>query len=147
MTLLVAGTPMPLRLMLGVWLVAMAAAGANAQTEPASFAAKQIKLLIGFSPTGYGYDTYGRLLARHLGKYLPGNPAIIPQNRPGAGSLNLANYLYYAAAKDGTEIAMIGRGAAMEPLIGATQTTFDARSFVWLGSRNHARAGVFTRRV
>ena len=47
--------------------------------DPASFAGKQIKLLIGFSPTGYGYDTYGRLLARHLGKYLPGNPLIIPQ--------------------------------------------------------------------
>ena len=53
--------------------------------DPASFAGKQIKLLIGYSPTGYGYDTYGRLLARHLGKYLPGNPLVIPQNRPGAG--------------------------------------------------------------
>ena len=69
-------------------------------TDPVSFAGKQIKLLIGYSPTGYGYDTYGRLLARHLGKYLPGNPLIIPQNRPGAGSLNLANYLYNAAAKE-----------------------------------------------
>ena len=88
--------------------------------DPASFAGKQIKLLIGFSPTGYGYDTYGRLLARHLGKYLPGNPLIIPQNRPGAGSLNLANYLYNAAPKDGTEIAIVGRGIAMEPLIGGT---------------------------
>ena len=95
---------------------------ARAQTEPVSFAGKQIKLMIGYSPTGYGYDTYSRLIARHLGKYLPGHPAIIPQNRPGAGSLNLANYLYYVAAKDGTEIAMIGRGVAMEPLIGATQT-------------------------
>jgi hypothetical protein len=88
---------------------------APAQAEPVSFAGKQIKLMIGYSPTGYGYDTYGRLIARHLGKYLPGNPAIIPQNRPGAGSLNLANYLYHAAAKDGTEIAIVGRGVAMEP--------------------------------
>src|SRR2546430_2383281 len=121
------------------------AAPARAQTEPVSFAGKQIKLMIGYSPTGYGYDTYSRLIARHLGKYLPGNPAIIPQNRPGAGSLNLANYLYYAAAKDGTEIAMIGRGVAMEPLIGATQTKFDARSFVWLGSMNNEVSGFFIR--
>jgi len=121
------------------------AAPARAQTEPVSFAGRQIKLMIGYSPTGYGYDTYSRLIARHLGKYLPGNPAIIPKNRPGAGSLNLANYLYYAAAKDGTEIAMIGRGVAMEPLIGATPTKFDARSFVWLGSMNNEVSGFFIR--
>ena len=110
------------------WLLIFTTA-AHCQTtmDPASFAGKQIKLLIGFSPTGYGYDTYGRLLARHLGKYLPGNPLVIPQNRPGAGSLNLANYLYNAAPKDGTEIAIVGRGVAMEPLIGgaASQGKFE----------------------
>src|SRR5499427_5417296 len=126
-------------------LLVLLAAPAWAQTEPVSFAGKQIKLMIGYSPTGYGYDTYGRLIARHLGKYLPGNPAIIPQNRPGAGSLNLANYLYYAAAKDGTEIAMVGRGVAMEPLIGAAQTKFDSRNFVWLGSMNNEVSGLFIR--
>ncbi len=83
-------------------LLSIFTTAAHCQTtmDPASFAGKQIKLLIGYSPTGYGYDTYGRLLARHLGKYLPGDPLIIPQNRPGAGSLNLANYLYNAAPKD-----------------------------------------------
>src|SRR5262249_9089863 len=69
-------------------LLVLLAALALAQAEPVSFAGKQMKLMIGYSPTGYGYDTYGRLIARHLGKYLPGNPTIIPQNRPGAGSLN-----------------------------------------------------------
>src|ERR1700692_716187 len=96
-------------------------AGATAQTPadvPISFAGKQIRLFIGFSPTGFGYDTYGRLLARHLGNHLPGNPTIVPQNRPGAGSLNLANYLFNAAPRDGTEIAIVGRGVAMEPLLG-----------------------------
>ena len=109
-------------------LIFTTAAHCQTTTDPASFAGKQIKLLIGFSPTGYGYDTYGRLLARHLGKYLPGNPLIIPQNRPGAGSLNLANYLYNAAPKDGSEIAIVGRGVAMEPLIGGTasQGKFDS---------------------
>src|SRR6266702_7816097 len=120
---------------------------AQAQTEPVSFAGKQIKILIGFSPTGFGYDTYGRLLARHMGRYLPGNPTIVPQNRPGAGSLNLANYLYNAAPKDGTEIAIVGRGVAMEPLLGgsASQAKFDSTKFAWLGSMNNEVSGFFIR--
>jgi len=118
-----------------------------AQAQPVSFANKQIKILIGFSPTGYGYDTYGRLLARHIGKYLPGNPMIVPQNRPGAGSLNLANYLYNAAPKDGTEIAIVGRGVAMEPLLGgsSSQAKFDSTKFAWLGSMNNEVSGFFIR--
>jgi tripartite-type tricarboxylate transporter receptor subunit TctC len=130
-------------LLLLAWFIG----SAHAQTEPLSFAGKQIKLLIGYSPTGYGYDTYGRLLARHLGKYLPGNPIIIPQNRPGAGSINLANYLFHAAPKDGSEIGIIGRGVAMEPLIGgsAAQGKFDSTRFVWLGSMNNEVSGLFIR--
>src|SRR3954471_18974828 len=127
-------------------VVASSAAECLAQTE-VSFAGKQIKLLIGFSPTGFGYDTYGRLLARHLSKYLPGNPIIVPQNRPGAGSLNLANYLFNAAPKDGTEIAIVGRGVAMEPLLGgpASQAKFDSTKFAWLGSMNNEVSGFFIR--
>ena len=112
-----------------------------------SFAGKQVRILIGYSPTGFGYDTYGRLLARHLGKYLPGNPTIVPQNRPGAGSLNLANYIFNAAAKDGTEIALVGRGVAMEPLLGgaASQAKFDSTKFAWIGSMNNEVSGFFVR--
>src|SRR5438552_11842859 len=106
----------PLRVALHALLILLWA-GAAAQAQNESFSPKQIKLLIGYSPTGYGYDTYGRLLARHLGKYLPGNPAIVPQNKPGAGSLNLTNYLYNAAPRDGTEIAVVGRGVALDPLL------------------------------
>jgi tripartite-type tricarboxylate transporter receptor subunit TctC len=132
--------------MLCVLLFAAGTGDAKAQTEP-SFAGKQIKLLIGFSPTGYGYDTYGRLLARHLGKYLPGNPAILPQNRPGAGSLNLANYIYNAAPRDGSEIAIVGRGVATEPLIGpsASHGKLDSRKFAWLRSMNNEVSGFFIR--
>jgi len=129
-------------------MVALIVAPAQAQTDqPVSFAGKQIKISIGFSPTGFGYDTYGRLLARHMGKYLPGNPTIVPQNRPGAGSLNLANYLYNAAPKDGTEIAIVGRGVAMEPLLGgsASQAKFDSTKFAWLGSMNNEVSGFFIR--
>ena len=87
------------------------------------------------------------MLARHLGKYLAGNPTVVPQNRPGAGSLNLANYLYNAAPRDGSEIAIVGRGVAMEPLIGgsAAQGKFNSTRFVWLGSMNNEVSGFFIR--
>jgi tripartite-type tricarboxylate transporter receptor subunit TctC len=136
-----------MRLLALLLLAAFSATAAQAQTEPVTFAGKSIKLLIGFSPTGYGYDTYGRLLARHIGKHLPGNPAIIPQNRPGAGSLNLASYMANAAPRDGSEIAIVGRGVAMEPLIGgsAAQGKFDSTKFAWLGSMNNEVSGLFIR--
>jgi tripartite-type tricarboxylate transporter receptor subunit TctC len=126
---------------------AIAALPTIAPAQSVSFAGKQVKILIGFSPTGFGYDTYARLLARHMGKYLPGNPVIVPQNRPGAGSLNLANYLYNAAPKDGTEIAIVGRGVAMEPLLGGSsaQGKFDSTKFAWLASMNNEVSGFYIR--
>src|SRR5712672_3335935 len=131
----------------GILLAAALLQLGTAPAQSVSFAGKQIKILIGFSPTGFGYDTYGRLLARHLGKYLPGNPIIVPQNRPGAGSLNLANFLFNAAPRDGTEIAILGRGVAMEPLLGgsAAQGKFDSTKFTWLGSMNNEVSGLFVR--
>src|SRR5215510_12457636 len=134
-------------ILFGVMLAAALLLPGAVSAQPVSFAGKQIKILIGFSPTGFGYDTYGRLLARHLGKYLPGNPIIVPQNRPGAGSLNLANYLFNAAPRDGTEIAIVGRGVAMEPLLGgaASQAKFDSSKFAWLGSMNNEVSGFYIR--
>src|SRR5262249_2003958 len=85
------------------------------------------------------------LMAKYLGKLLPGNPAVVPQNRPGAGSMGLANYIYNAAPRDGTEIALIGRGVAMDPLLNGDASTakFDAAKFNWLGSMNDEVAGFF----
>ena len=119
----------------------------HAQPAPVTFAGKQIKVSIGFSPTGFGYDTYGRLLARTLGKYLPGNPMVVAQNRPGAGSLNLANYIYNVAPRDGTEIAIVGRGVAMEALLGGngSQAKFDSTRLTWLGSMNNEVSGFYIR--
>lgn len=119
-----------------------------ASAQPAvSFAGKKISVAIGFSPTGVGYDTYGRLLARYMPKYLPGNPNMVPENKPGAGSMTLANYMFNSAARDGTEIALIGRGVAMDPLlVGPTSPAkFDARKFSWIGSLNNEVAGFFIR--
>jgi tripartite-type tricarboxylate transporter receptor subunit TctC len=127
-----------------LWLSASATL---AQNSSVSFAGRQIRLLIGFSPTAYGYDTYGRLLARYLGKYLPGDPLIVPENRPGAGSISLASYMAHAAPRDGSEIAIVGRGVAMEPILDAPHIPpkFDSTKFVWLGSMNNEVGGFFVR--
>ena len=97
---------------------------------------RQVRLLIGYSAGG-GYDTYARLLARHLAKHIPGNPTIVPQNMPGAGSLTLANFLYNVAPKDGSVIGTFARGMAMEPLLTGQGTRFDASEFSWIGSLNN----------
>ena len=128
-------------------VIALSVSSASSQSGPVSFAGRQIRLLIGFSPTAYGYDTYGRVLARYLGKHLPGNPVIVPENRPGAGSLSLASYMAHAASHDGSEIAIVGRGIAMEPILDAPRTPakFDSTKFTWLGSMNNEVGGFFVR--
>src|SRR4029453_8163470 len=90
-------------ILFGILLAATSLLAGAASAQFVSFAGKQIKILIGFSPTGFAYDTYGRLLARHLGKYLPGNPIIVPQNRPGAGPGHLAHTLFTTPPQAGTE--------------------------------------------
>jgi tripartite-type tricarboxylate transporter receptor subunit TctC len=109
------------------------AATAHAQSAEDFYRGRTVTLVIGYS-VGGGYDIHGRLLARHLGKHIPGNPGIIVQNMPGGGSLRSANFLYNAAPKDGSTIGIFSRGMAMEPLIGASNTQYDARKFTWLGS-------------
>ncbi len=121
-----------------ILIFASLAATGNATADEVSdfYAGKQVRLLIGYSAGG-GYDTYARLLARHLGRHIPGNPTVVPQNMPGAGSLRMANYLFNIAPKDGTVIGTFGRGIAMEPLLSGVGTQFDAREFSWLGSLNN----------
>jgi tripartite-type tricarboxylate transporter receptor subunit TctC len=97
------------------------------------YAGKNITLIIGYSAGG-GYDTYARVLARHMGEHIPGKPTIVPQNMTGAGSLRATNYLYGVAAKDGTVMATFARGMAMEPLLNPTGTQFDAQKLTWIGS-------------
>jgi len=116
-------------------LVCSWAAPATADDEAVArfYKGRTIQLYIGYSAGG-GYDIYARVLARHLTDHIPGNPTIVPQNMPGAGSLRLANYLYNVAPKDGTAFATLARGMATEPLLGGTGTQFDARKFTWIGS-------------
>ena len=94
---------------------------------------RTVTVLVGFSPGG-AYDGSARLLARHMGKYIPGNPNFVVQNMPGAGTLNLVNHLYNVAPKDGSVFGIFARGMAMEPLIGNSDTRFDATRLTWIGS-------------
>ncbi len=102
-------------------------ATAQAQTKP-------VELYIGYS-VGGGYDIYARLVARHIGRHLPGNPTVVPKNMEGAGSLRLANWLYKAAPRDGSAFGTIGRAIAFDPLFGEG-AQFKATEFGWIGSAN-----------
>jgi tripartite-type tricarboxylate transporter receptor subunit TctC len=104
---------------------------ARAESVEEFYRGKSVTLAIGYS-VGGGYDLYGRLLARHIGKYIPGQPAVVPQNREGAGSLRAAIYIYNAAPKDGTVIGTFSRSMAVAPLL--SDAPFDATKFTWLGS-------------
>ena len=121
-------------LVLALALATTIRAPASAQTVADFYAGKTIQVLIGFSPGG-GYDLYGRVIARHMGRHIPGNPKLVPQNMPGAGSLKAVNYLYGVAPKDGTALAHFAPGVLFEPLLGhAEGAQFDATKFTWLGS-------------
>jgi tripartite-type tricarboxylate transporter receptor subunit TctC len=115
-----------------------AALAAAVTTQPARSAGvedfykgKTVSLLIGYS-VGGGYDAYARLLARHLGKHIPGSPSVVPQNMTGAGSLKAANYVYSVAPKDGSVIGTFSRSMGIAPLIDKAE--FDSTKFTWLGS-------------
>ena len=97
------------------------------------YAGKQITLICG-AAVGGGYDALSRLLARHLGKHIPGNPTIIVQNMPAAGSLVAVNHIYSAAPKDGTVISLIQRGMLTIKLINPGQTRFEVEKLNWVGS-------------
>jgi len=98
-----------------------------------TFKGRTVIVYVSTGPGG-GYDAYARLVARNLGRHLPGNPNVIVENMPGAGGLNLANYLYNVAPKDGTAIGTMQHTITYEALFGEQAVKFDARKFNWLGS-------------
>ncbi len=93
---------------------------------------KTIRIIVGFSAGG-GYDTYARLIARHLGKYIPGNPTVVVENMAGAGSLISANHIYKVAKPDGLTIGHFIGGMFLQQLLGKPGVEFDARKFEYIG--------------
>jgi tripartite-type tricarboxylate transporter receptor subunit TctC len=124
---------MPGRLLTRCVLVA---AGLGLVLAPARaddfYKGKSINLVIA-TATGGGYDTYARLIARHLGRHIPGQPSIVPQNMPGAAGIRAANYLYAAAPKDGTAIGMLDQATYLDQVLGTPGLNADATRLNWIG--------------
>src|SRR3546814_569442 len=116
--------------MLGIWLGVWPAV---AQDQAMPWKGMPIHMFVGSAPGG-GYDTFSRVIAAHLGRHIPGQPTIVVQNMPGAGSLVLANHLYNVAPKDGTAIGALNPQVATEPLVRPDRVKFDPRRMQWIGS-------------
>ena len=114
-------------------LVAICAGAARADAVSDFYKGKTVTVIVGYSAGG-GYDLYARALARHMGRHIPGQPTLVVNNMPGAGSVAAANYIYGVAAKDGTVFGTFSRGVPMEPLIGTANTRYEADKFTWIGS-------------
>ncbi len=119
----------------GLLLAAMLPLGpAAAADEIADFyRGKRINLVIGYG-TGGGYDLYARMLGRFLGDHIPGKPAIVPQNMPGASSRGAANWLYKVAPRDGTVLATLSQGTPTDQALGQPGVQFDVRKLNWIGN-------------
>lgn len=113
----------------------LTATDATAQSVKKFYTDRKISFLVGFGAGG-GYDAYARTISRHMGKHIPGNPTLVVQNMPGAGSLKLANHLYNVAPKDGSVIGSFASGIPTAPLLNPNKAKFNAANFTWLGSAN-----------
>jgi tripartite-type tricarboxylate transporter receptor subunit TctC len=106
---------------------------AHAQDAAEFYRGRTVSLVAGFNPGG-GADTYARLVARHLGKHIAGNPTVVVRNMQGAGSVVAANHIYNVSPKDGTELGLFAGNITIDPLMGGTQHKYDARKFGWVGA-------------
>src|SRR5262245_5868974 len=113
--------------------IVLLATGATADEVADFYKNRTLNLVVGHE-AGTGFDIYGRTLARHLGRFVPGSPAVVVQNMVGASGLVAANWLYNIAPKDGTVIATFVHTIPFEPLMGNAAAKFDAAKFTWIGN-------------
>jgi tripartite-type tricarboxylate transporter receptor subunit TctC len=128
---------MPMTLMTKLALVILLGAAlpvaAAAQTPEQFYRGRTVTLIVGFAPGGIN-DISARVVGKHLGRFIPGNPTVVVQNLPGAGGLGAGNRLYNVAEKDGSVIAGLGRSVPQLAIQGAPNVSFDPQKFTWLGS-------------
>jgi tripartite-type tricarboxylate transporter receptor subunit TctC len=130
-------------IILAFCIVAGAASPALSQDDVAAFyKGKVVRLLVGIG-VGSGYDINARLLARYLPKYIPGNPTVIVQNQPGAGSLSMTNQLYAGGPFDGTAIGASFNGLPTTPLLQPAGARFEAVKLNWVGSTNRETQAMY----
>ena len=120
---------------------ATGAAQAKADAVADFYKGRAVTVVVSSSAAG-GYDTLARALARHMGKHLPGNPAVIVRNMPGAGGMTATNFLYNNADKDGSIIGLVQNNTPFEPLFGTKEARYDPVKFNWLGSPSSETAMV-----
>src|SRR5215468_8635410 len=113
-------------------LVATLTPGPAAAPAQEAFTGKTVTIYVGFGPGG-GYDLYARVLARHLGRHLPGQPTVVVSNMPGAASVRAANYIANVAPKDGTALGMVAQSIAEEQLLGTAGVSYDVAKLGWIG--------------
>jgi tripartite-type tricarboxylate transporter receptor subunit TctC len=125
-----------------ILLPPMVASSASPSVE-AFYAANRLTIVNGYT-AGSVYDLYARILAKHISKHIPGKPAVIVQNMPGAGSMKAANFIYGLASRDGSQIATFARGIPMQPLLDEQGVQYDATKMNWLGSLSTEVSVVFS---
>jgi len=131
-----------------VAIVLVAALTSGMRPAPAQdfYKAKTLTLFAG-QPPGGGIDGEMRLVAHYLGKFLPGDPAVVARNMPGAGGMILGNYLYNVAKPDGLTLGMPGRtGFTLAPIVSAADVKYDLRKFTWIGSSASSNFVLWMRR-
>ena len=121
----------PLLLTAAVAATTIGVTAASAQ-EP-TLAGKTVAMVIASGPGG-GFDLWGRTVARHIGRHLPGKPNVVPQNMPGAGGFVAANHIYNVAPRDGSAMAIVPAGTTLGPITGAGGARFDPTRFTWVGT-------------
>ncbi|HET9149258.1 MAG TPA: tripartite tricarboxylate transporter substrate-binding protein, partial [Alphaproteobacteria bacterium] len=125
-------------------LAAFAATAAHADDLAAFYKGKQMKMIIRSGPGG-GYDQYARMLARHMGKHIPGDPTIIPVNMPGGGGITAANYVAFVAPKDGTILTIVSQGLPMDQALDLNPSfKADLRTFGWVGNMSDSNQVLVT---
>jgi len=114
------------------------------QAQESFYQGKTIRIVVGFSAGGF-YDRWARLVARYLGKHIPGTPDVIVQNMPGAGSAIAANYVYGVAKPDGLTLGMPSASLYMDQLVGRKEVKFDVKKFNWIGTQDKRYQVVYMR--
>jgi tripartite-type tricarboxylate transporter receptor subunit TctC len=126
-----------------IGLLSATSLAARAAEPGASFKGQTVHLYIGFAPGGT-YDYFGRLVVRHIGRHLPGNPTVIAEQMPGAGSFTAANFLYARAPKDGTAVGIVSQTMAIEAALGTPGVQYKAARFNWIGRATSVNEVSFT---
>jgi tripartite-type tricarboxylate transporter receptor subunit TctC len=123
---------------------AFAATPLHAQSPADFYRGKQLRMIVG-TEAGQDYDTWARLVARHMRQYIPGNPTFVIENMPGAGSLIAANYLYNKAPQDGTALGLVSRNIPNYAIMRQPNANYDPLKFNWIGSPEMTHRGCYAR--